>query len=175
MDRRAFVRGVASLAVAGALAGCSGGGGEGGGTATASPTPTPTETETGTATPTPTEGGGTQSLQSYLSDVGNFDGTVVDATGQSEVTVSVGAPGNGGNFAFDPPAVRVDAGTTAVWEWTGNGGQHNVVAESGADFESELTDAAGHTFSYTFESTGTVLYYCQPHRSLGMKGAVVVE
>ena len=39
----------------------------------------------------------------YLSDVDNFDGTTADMTGQDEVTIAVGAEGNGGGFAFDPP------------------------------------------------------------------------
>ncbi|MFB6281488.1 MAG: halocyanin domain-containing protein [Haloferacaceae archaeon] len=175
LDRRAFVRGVGSLTLAGALAGCSGGGG-GGGEETEAETEAGTETETATATPTPASGGDVPAAVSeYLSDVGNFDGSVADRTGQSEVTVEVGAQGNGGNFAFAPPAVRVDAGTTVVWEWTGQGGQHNVVAESGADFASELVSEAGHTFSQTLDATGVVTYYCEPHQSLGMKGAVVVE
>ena len=110
----------------------------------------------------------------WLDDVGNFDGTTVDATGQSEVTVTVGAEGNGGAFAFDPPAVQVDTGTTVIWEWTGQGGQHNVVAEEGGSFESELSSEEGFTFEHTFEESGIATYYCAPHRSLGMKGAVAV-
>ena len=109
----------------------------------------------------------------WMSDVGNYEG-VVDATGQSEVTVTVGASGNGGNFAFGPAAVQVDPGTTVLWEWNGEGGQHNVVAEEGGDFESELAAEAGITFDQTFESEGIVKYYCTPHRALGMKGVVVV-
>jgi len=108
----------------------------------------------------------------WFEDVSNFEG-VADETDASEVSVAVGAQGNQGNFAFDPPAVRVSAGTTVTWEWTGEGGQHNVKAEDGG-FESELTSEAGFTFEYTFEETGTVRYVCTPHRSLGMKGAVVV-
>ncbi|WP_459862429.1 plastocyanin/azurin family copper-binding protein, partial [Haloplanus litoreus] len=63
-----------------------------------------------------------------MSDVGNYS-EVADATGQDEVTITVGAQGNGGAFAFGPPAVQIDPGTTVVWEWNGEGGQHNVVAE----------------------------------------------
>jgi halocyanin-like protein len=108
-----------------------------------------------------------------MSDVGNYEG-VVDATGQSEVSVTVGAAGNGGNYAFNPPAVQVDPGTTVVWEWTGEGQQHNVLAEEGGEFESELTGEAGFTFEHTFDSEGVVKYSCTPHRTLGMKGVVVV-
>jgi len=109
----------------------------------------------------------------YLSDVDNFDGTTADMTGQDEVTIAVGAEGNGGGFAFDPPAVQVDPGTTVVWEWIGAGGQHNVVDEAD-NFESDLVEEEGFTFEHTFDSEGVVKYFCQPHKALGMKGVVAV-
>jgi halocyanin-like protein len=120
--------------------------------------------------------GGTASGQSPLSDwfsnVSNYDG-VVDRTGAAEVTVRVGVEANGGGFGFGPAAVRVDPGTTVVWEWTGKGGSHNVVADDGG-FASELVAEAGHTYSRTVEETGVVRYVCEPHAGVGMKGAVVV-
>jgi len=113
------------------------------------------------------------SFADWMAGVENYDG-VADETGTSDVAVAVGASGNGGNFAFDPPAVRVSTGTTVTWEWTGKGGVHDVVAKDGA-FEADLSGAAGHTFEHVFDEDGTYEYYCQPHRSLGMKGVVVVE
>jgi len=107
----------------------------------------------------------------WLNGVDNYDGSTVDATGQDEVTIAVGARGNGGGFAFDPPAVRVDPGTAVTWEWTGEGGAHNLVAEDGR-FETELVSESGHTFERTVEET--VRYYCAPHRGVGMKGVVEV-
>lgn len=109
----------------------------------------------------------------WLSDVGNYDGTVVDATGQEEATVEVGVQGNGGAYAFGPAAVQVDPGTAVVWEWTGEGQQHNVVDEAG-NFESDLTAEEGVAYERTFDSAGVVKYFCRPHRGLGMKGVVVV-
>ncbi|WP_254546684.1 halocyanin domain-containing protein [Halomarina pelagica] len=108
----------------------------------------------------------------WFENTGNYDGTV-DGTGREEVRITVGAKGNGGHFAFDPPAVRIDPGTTVVWEWSGKGGAHNVAAENG-DFESEMTDEAGHTFERTVERRGIVKYACVPHEAMGMKGALVV-
>jgi halocyanin-like protein len=122
-------------------------------------------------------GGGADAQPDYggwFEGVDNYDGTTVDRRGQDSVTITVGAQGNGGAFAYDPPAVWIDPGTEVVWEWTGEGGQHNVAAEEGAGFESDLTSEAGFTFSQTFEETGIVTYYCTPHRSLGMKGALAV-
>lgn len=102
------------------------------------------------------------------------DGGFTDARGQSEVTVMVGADGNNGAFAFEPAGVWVDPGTTIKWEWTGDGGGHNVHAQEGADFESDVHTDAGVHFEYTFEDEGIVTYQCDPHATLGMKGAVAV-
>jgi halocyanin-like protein len=113
-----------------------------------------------------------EGLSGWLSDVGNAD-SVVDRTDQDEVTVEVGTQANGGAFGFGPAVVRVSPGTTVVWEWTGEGTPHNVVAEDGA-FESELISEAGATFTHAFESAGVSRYVCSPHRSMGMKGVVVV-
>jgi halocyanin-like protein len=174
LDRRTFVRGVGAVTVAGAIAGCSGGGGDNGGGGG-------DDDGNGGSDDTTTEGNGggggsvPSAVSDYLSNDDSFGGSVVDETGSDSVTVAVGAEGNGGGFAFDPSAIRVSSGTTITWEWTGEGGQHNVVAEEGGDFESDLTAEEGFTFEHTFESTGTVLYYCSPHKSLGMKGAVIVE
>jgi len=108
----------------------------------------------------------------WFDGVGNYDGTV-DRTGQDEVTIEVGAEGNGGSFAFSPAAVRVDPGTKVVWEWTGAGGQHNVAGES-HDFQSEMQGSEGDTYALEFDGQGVVTYACTPHEPAGMKGAVVV-
>ena len=120
-------------------------------------------------------GSGTAAAQygGYLDDVDNYEGTV-DYTGRDEVTVSVGAV-NG--LRFDPAAILIDSGTTVVWEWTGEGGAHNVVAEDETFDSGETVSEAGTTFEYTFENAGdgdTFNYYCTPHRAAGMKGAVAV-
>lgn len=112
----------------------------------------------------------------WFDDVENFDGTTVDARGEATVTVSVGVEGNGGPYAFDPPALRVDPGTTVVFEWASD--THNVLPESipdGADWQGhEPLEDAGVTYEHTFEVEGIYTYYCDPHRPLGMKGALVV-
>ena len=160
VTRRAVLGG--TVAVATGLAGCSGGG-------TASGAADSTGGTAGDGEGT----GTTEAVAAYLSNAGNYDG-VVDETGASEVTVTVGSEANGGHFGFAPAAVRVSTGSSVVWEWTGLGSTHNVVAEDGS-FESKLVAEEGHTFSRTFAEPGTVEYYCTPHRTVGMKGVVVVE
>ncbi|WP_227132896.1 halocyanin domain-containing protein [Halorubellus salinus] len=117
-------------------------------------------------------GGDSIDYDGWFENVANFDGTV-DRTGESEVTITVGAEGNNGAYAFGPAAVQVDPGTTVTWEWTGAGGSHNVVAEDGS-YESEMQGSDGDTYERTFDSAGISKYYCGPHKQMGMKGAVVV-
>ncbi|WP_224450269.1 halocyanin domain-containing protein [Haloprofundus salilacus] len=112
-------------------------------------------------------------VDEWMADALNYDG-VVDETGTDEVTVTVGADAASGPYAYDPAAVRVSRGTTVVWKWVAASGAHNVVDEGGA-FESELYSRGNATFEYTADEPGTYLYFCTPHRGLGMKGALVVE
>ncbi|MFB6128562.1 MAG: halocyanin domain-containing protein [Halorhabdus sp.] len=119
-------------------------------------------------------GGGPQpDYGGWFSNVSNFSGTV-DRRGQDAVTVEVGVEANGNYWGFGPPAVRVDPDTTVTWEWTGRGGAHNVVAENDDYSSGAPTAQAGATFEQTFDAAGIHKYYCDPHRSAGMKGAVVV-
>jgi halocyanin-like protein len=121
-------------------------------------------------------GAAQQAFGGWLSDASNFDGTVVDETGNAEVTVQVGTEANQGNNGFGPPAVRVDPGTTITFEWVSN--NHNVLPEevpSDSDWQGHSgIEGQGFTYSHTFEVEGIYKYYCDPHLPLGMKGAIVV-
>ena len=105
-------------------------------------------------------------------------GSYRDARGESEVTVSVGAGDQG--LAFDPTQLWVDTGTTITWEWTGNGGAHNVqtVDDGGpASLDSgEAVGEEGATYSYelTEEDAGITHYHCVPHTSVGMHAGLAV-
>ena len=109
--------------------------------------------------------------------IDGVDGGEEDLRGQDEVTVEVGAPGNGGDLAFSPAGIWIDPGTTVIWEWTGDGGEHNVETVDGpADLDSELTAEAGFTYEHEFteDDEGITDYVCAPHEGLDMKGAVAV-
>ena len=133
-------------------------------------------------TTTEDTGGSQEAIDAYLSDseyapANNYDGTVADMTGQDTVTVQVGAGEN--NFAYDPAAVRIDTGTTVEFEWTGEGGAHNVKSADGSDFQDldsgDSVQTTGVEYTYTFEESGLATYYCTPHENLGMLGAIVVQ
>lgn len=154
-ERRRFLRSVTTVSVVAlsGIAGCLGGGGDG-------------DSGPQTLSEEPDYGG-------WFANVGNYKSTR-DLRGQDSVTVGVGVQANNGNLGFGPPAVAVSPGTTVTWDWTGEGGQHNVVATDGTFDSGKAVMRADATFQHTFATTGIFEYVCQPHRSVGMKGAVYV-
>ena len=118
---------------------------------------------------------GNETVDEWVVDSSNFDGTIADETDADTATVTVGAPGNGGNYAFGPPVLKVSTGTTVEWEWTDRGGPQNVEFQDLDVDASEIIGEPGVNFEHTFENAGTYRYASTPHRSLGMKGAIIVE
>ncbi|WP_121823436.1 halocyanin domain-containing protein [Halostella salina] len=169
LDRRRFLTVTAGATASTVLlAGCSSDSGSGGGTGGGG------DGDSGGGDGDSGGGGGAPSaVEDYLSEANNYSG-VVDETGSGSVEVSVGA--NGAN-AYGPAAVRVSTGTTITWNWVQ--GSHNVAVEStpdGADWSGdEAIETPEYSHEHTFETPGVYLYYCTPHETLGMKGAVVVE
>ncbi len=167
ISRRRFIKGASTVALTAGIAGCSGDGGGNGDNG-------------GDNGGDSGNGGGSpdERLDTFLSEENAllYD-EIEDHTGESSVTVMVGAGDQG--TAFDPPAIRITSGTTVTWEWTGQGGGHNVVPAENSDFsdfgESEIIDEEGHTVENTFDETGVALYVCEPHQSLGMVGGIIVE
>lgn len=152
IDRRRLLKAAGGLAATGLLAGCTNNGSEG----------SPDQNGGG-------DGDSQQSVEEWLSETGNFNG-ITDKAGSSTVTVEVGPDGD--ELTFAPAAIRIRPGTTVMWKWIG-GGSHNVVAKDNLfDSGDPKTQAS---FEYTFDSPGTTLYYCDPHKSAGMKGAVIIE
>lgn len=177
IDRRQFVRLAGSAATLTLVAGC-GGPGEGEGEPGA-------ETEAGPEEGAGAGGGGggqgggsgggeegSQRVEEWLSNTDNYNG-VVDQTDVNRTTIQVGATGNDGNNAFEPPAVRISPGMTVRWEWTGEG-THNVVDSEGVFESGSPTGDSDEVFEYEFPNEGTFLYLCERHEGRGEKGAIVV-
>ncbi|WP_415380630.1 halocyanin domain-containing protein [Halosimplex sp. TS25] len=153
-DRRQFLALAGVAATGGLFAGCQGGNGDGDGEDRPFLDPEP-------------------NYRGWFDDVSNYEGTV-DYRDESEVSVEVGVEGGIGFFKFGPPAIAVSPGTEVTWEWTGQGGAHNVVAEQERFDSGDPVDADDETFSYTFESPAVYRYLCEPHESQAMLGAVFV-
>jgi len=98
-------------------------------------------------------------------------------TADGSGTVEVGAGEQGLKYTpgTDSP-LYVTPGTTVTFEWVSGG--HNIVADG------QPTDAAweghepiedeGFSTEFTFETTGTYEYYCDPHQSVGMAASIEV-
>jgi halocyanin-like protein len=131
----------------------------------------------------PTDGDFELPYGDWLAETPNYQGTVDMRQREyyDAVTIEVGAGPDG--LQFDPPAVLVEPGQNIEFEWTGEGGSHNTVEETGL-WESELVDESGHTYpiDYTTLETdetrlteaGVHRYECLPHSDVGMRGAIVV-
>jgi plastocyanin len=91
-------------------------------------------------------------------------------------------PGDGGdvetvtitNFAFGPATVTVDRGTTVRWRNT-TSTFHTVTPDGHTAFQEFQTNAEDQTFEVRFDQPGRYMFYCQPHRTLGMMGVIEVQ
>ncbi len=153
VSRRTFIRGAGgATAAAGVAAGAS-----------------------GTAAGQDDEENGGDEVPDWPSGAEGNLGTYEDARGRDEVTVMVGADDDG--LAFDPTLLWVDPGTTITWEWTGQGGGHNVeTVEGPADLQSEIVDEEGFTYTYETgeDDEGITHYLCAPHDAVGMHAGLAV-
>lgn len=106
----------------------------------------------------------------YLEGVNGWGGTgsTVDKTGKKKVHIKVGVGPK--QISFKPAGVHVSPGTTIIWKWYGSK-SHNVHAKSGA-FKSQVKSSG--TFKHTVKKTGINPYWCDPHKGMGMKGALAV-
>jgi len=74
------------------------------------------------------------------------------------------------NIAFSPKATTVKVGEKVTWT-NDDSVDHNVTANSGADFKSKDFGNGG-TFSFTPDKAGTIKYVCTIHP--GMVGTLTV-
>jgi len=78
------------------------------------------------------------------------------------------------NFEFSTPELHVAPGTTVRWRNT-TSNYHTVTPDRHGYWTEWQTAGVGELFEVTFTQPGTYPYYCNPHRSLGMMGTVIVE
>ena len=90
------------------------------------------------------------------------------SSGSSSGASTAAASSSGGavavklaNIAFDPKAVTVKVGQKVTWT-NDDSTDHNVTADSGADFKSDNFGKGG-TFSFTPTKAGTIKYVCTIH------------
>jgi plastocyanin len=105
----------------------------------------------------------------------NNSSTATSASTPASSTTGAASSGGGvaikmQNIAFDPKAVTVKVGQKVTWT-NDDSVDHNVTAQSGADFKSSNFGKGG-TFSFTPKTAGTIKYVCTIHP--GMDGTLTV-
>jgi plastocyanin len=122
--------------------------------------------------------GGVQRSQAA---VAGADGSPVQFTATAVVPGGGPAPAeiqlrSDGGDRFVPDNVTIAAGTTVTWTWVS--GFHNVTPTGSPAFTgSGNPNSAPRTFSQTFNTPGTYLYFCVVHgtATAGMRGTIVVQ
>lgn len=98
--------------------------------------------------------------------------------------IQIGGPK--GEFVFIPDRLTIQSGETVTWVLQSGG--HTVTAyhprnhsayqsripADAEPWDSELLTEQGAMFAWTFTKEGVYNYFCRPHESLGMVGAIVV-
>lgn len=74
------------------------------------------------------------------------------------------------DFAFDPAALPISAGTTVTWT-NADSAAHTVTFSDGSADSGEMGNGA--TFQHTFDAEGELAYFCEIHPS--MQGTVTVS
>jgi plastocyanin len=93
------------------------------------------------------------------------------------IALGVGAAQAGGrtvnasNFSFKPKTITIQKGQKVTWKRVN--GRHTVTFVKGS--YDKIINKAHPRRSRVFRRAGTFKYLCRFHRSLGMKGKVVVQ
>lgn len=85
---------------------------------------------------------------------------------------------DGDEYIFDPIGLQIEPGDTV--RWVNESGSHSATAyedripEGTPAFDSGVLTDSGAEFEQTFDTEGTVDYFCTPHKDLGMIARLVV-
>jgi plastocyanin len=108
---------------------------------------------------------------------GGSDNGGSSSTAASSTSTAASSSSGGGvaikmqNIQFDPKDVTVKVGQKVTWT-NDDSVDHNVTAQSGADFKSK-NFGNGATFSFTPDKAGTIKYVCTIHP--GMTATLTVQ
>ena len=79
------------------------------------------------------------------------------------------------NLRFSPSTVTIDEGDAIRFFWDGQILPHNAVEENETFDSGDTKSDEDYRFVFTHGLNGTFEYYCEPHRSLGMVGQIIVN
>ena len=79
------------------------------------------------------------------------------------------------NLRFTPSSVTSDEGDTVRFFWGGQALPHNAVEVDDTFNSGEPESDVDYSFTFEFGTAGEYDFFCEPHRSVGMEGVVVVN
>ena len=79
------------------------------------------------------------------------------------------------NLRFTPSSVTIDEGDTVRFFWGGQALPHNAVEVDDTFNSGEPESDVDYSFTFEFGTAGEYDFFCEPHRSVGMEGVVVVN
>lgn len=110
----------------------------------------------------------------FLEMAGATAGLAATGTVTAQESPTVEMVTDGSDYFFDPVGLHVEPGSSVTFQNVS--GTHNSVSypDRIPSDAAEWNTPIGETADHTFEVPGTYDYYCQPHKSLGMVGRIVV-
>ncbi len=78
------------------------------------------------------------------------------------------------DFAFTPARIIINRGARVRWINT-TSTFHTVTPDGHSAWQRWPTSSVGDTLEHEFTSTGEFAYFCEPHRSIGMVGSIMVR
>ena len=79
------------------------------------------------------------------------------------------------NLRFTPSSVTIDEGDTVRFFWGGQALPHNAIEVDDTFNSGEPESDVDYSFTFEFGTAGEYDFFCEPHRSVGMEGVVVVN
>ncbi len=79
------------------------------------------------------------------------------------------------NLRFSPSSVTITEGDAVRFFWDGQLLPHNAVEVNETFDSGDTKSAEDYRFVFLPGVNGTFEYYCEPHRSLGMVGQIIVN
>ena len=79
------------------------------------------------------------------------------------------------NLRFSPSTVTITEGDTIRFFWDGQLLPHNAVEDNGIFDSGDTASDQDYSFLFPVGLNGTFNYFCEPHRSVGMVGEIIVN
>jgi len=112
-------------------------------------------------------------MKKLLTTLGLLAAMATPALAEDTTVEMLNKRDDGAKMVYSEDITRIDVGDTITWVPTSKG--HNVEFIAGPDgWKAPKKSKLSKEVAITFDTPGVYLYYCTPHKSMGMIAIVVV-